>query len=264
MRILFGPILCGTWAAYGGGNLRDKLYELRNNRKLNITDHEITIFELVSKPESGSLVGAINSYDNMGMSMGFIQFTFRSNELIELIKNVPHAFQKHGIELDTSRKYNWGDGSTVALKNVPSISDFKSLDLAKRFFAAGLEDDVIIMQIKIGREHINSIRRRNDPNGYLNRFNDKAPALWAFIYEAFNSRPAILHVALKATIQQAEKQSVNDYVKFANFLLENLKSGTANYYGKKSYKTENDKQAKLKYELDKVRSVYEKAFLGKK
>ncbi|HZI25715.1 MAG TPA: hypothetical protein VFD46_11580, partial [Chryseolinea sp.] len=69
---------------------------------------------------------------------------------------------------------------------------------------------------------------------------------------------------LKGTIQQAEKQGITDYVKFANLLLENLKSATASYYGKKSYKTENDKQAKIKYELDKVRRVHEKAFLGKK
>jgi peptidoglycan hydrolase-like protein with peptidoglycan-binding domain len=265
MQIRFAQKSSGGWAAYGGGLLREKLYELKNNKKLNISDTEIKLFELVSQPESGRLVGAINSYDNMGMSMGFLQFTLRSNELVELIKRAPSGFQKYGIELDPVRKYTWSDGSsTMALKNVPTISDLKSLDLAKRFFAAGLEEDVIVNQIAIGREHLYSIRKRNDPNGYLNRFNDKYPEMWAFIYEAFNSRPAILHPALKVTIQKAASQGLSDHIKFANLLFENLKTGTANYYGRMSYKTDADKQSKIKSELEKVGRVYDKTFLGKK
>jgi len=263
LQIRFAQKPNGGWAAYGGGLLRERLFKLK--QKLNLTDTEIKIFELVSQPESGKFVGAINSYDNMGMSMGFIQFTLRSNELIELIKRTPATFQKHGIELDPTRTYTWSDGkSTMALKNVPTISDLKSLDLAKRFFAVSLEEDIIVKQIEIGRDHIKSIRKRDDPNGYLNRFNDKHPEMWAFIYEAFNSRPAILHPALKLTIQTAASQGINDHVKFANLLHDNLKTGTANYYGNMSYKNEAAKQAKLKYELEKLERVHGETFLGKK
>lgn len=263
-QIRFAQKSNGGWAAYGGGSLREKLYELQKS-KLSISDNEIEIFVLVSQPESGGLIGAINSYDNMGMSMGFIQFTLRSKELIELIKKVPQAFQKHGIELDPSRQYKWNDGkTTMALKNIPSIADLKSLEWAKRFFAAGLEDDVIIMQIKIGREHMQSIRKRNDPNGYLNRYNDRCPNLWAFIYESFNSRPAILHMALTSTIKKAEAQNINDDQKFAHLLLEQLKISTESFYKNKTYKSETERQAKVKYELEKVGRIFDKTFLGKK
>lgn len=264
-QIRFAQKSNGGWAAYGGGSLREKLYELQKNGKLTIRDNEIETFVLVSQPESGGLIGAINSYDNMGMSMGFIQFTLRSNELIELIKKVPQAFQKHGIELDPVRQYKWSDGNTtIALKNIPGMADLKSLEWAKRFFAAGLEDDVIIMQIKIGREHMQSIRKRNDANGYLSRYNDRSPNLWAFIYESFNSRPAILHVALTSTIKKAEAQGINDDQKFAHLLLEQLKIGTESFYKNKTYKTETQRQAKVKYELEKVGRVFDKTFLGKK
>ncbi|WP_276370829.1 peptidoglycan recognition family protein [Chryseolinea sp. H1M3-3] len=264
-QIRFAQKKNGGWAAYGGGSLRDKLHALRKDKKLDITDNEIDVFALVSQPESGGLIGAINSYDNMGMSMGFIQFTLRSNELVELIKKVPQAFRKHGIELEPVRKYTWSDGkSTIAIKNAAHQNDLRSLEWGKRFFAAGLEDDVIIMQIKIGREHMNAIRKRNDLNGYLNRFNDHYPTLWAFIYESFNSRPAILHVALKSAIQKSAAQGINDYQKFAHLLLELLKSATTAYYSKKTYKSDEQKQSTIKYELEKVGRVFDKTFLGKK
>lgn len=263
-QICFAQKANGGWAAYGGGLLRDKLYELKRNQKLSITDTEISMFELVSLPESGGSIGAINSWDNMGMSMGFIQFTLRSNELVQLIKSAPLAFKNNGIELDPSRKYQWGNDSVVAIKNAAAVSDLRSIEWAKRFFAAGLEDDVIIMQIKIGQDHMVKIRNRNDPGGYLNRYNDRHPNLWAFIYESFNSRPAILHVALSKAIQKATSTGINDPTQFVNLLYSTLKNQTEIFYSNKKYNTEAQKIAKVNYELKKVDSVYTQSFLGKK
>ena len=59
-------------------------------------------------------------------------------------------------------------------------------------------------------------------------------------------------------------QGLSDHIRFANLLFENLKAATASYYSKKTYKTDAAKQAKLKYELDKVKNVYDETFLGKK
>jgi hypothetical protein len=263
-QICFAQKANGGWAAYGGGFLRDKLYELKRSGKLAITDTEISMFDLVSQPESGGLIGAINSWDNMGMSMGFIQFTLRSNELVQLIKSAPLAFSNNGIELDPTRKYQWGKDSVPAIKNAPHVSDLKSIEWAKRFFSAGLEDDVIMMQIKIGQGHMVQIRKRNDPGGYLNRYNDRYPNLWAFIYESFNSRPAILHVALAMTIQKATSIGINDPTQFVNLLYATLKKQTEIYYSSKKYKTEAEKLAKVNDELKKVDSVYTQSFLGKK
>jgi peptidoglycan hydrolase-like protein with peptidoglycan-binding domain len=249
------------WAAYGGGPLRERLYDLRDNKKkLSITPTEIEMFRLVSIPESGGLVNAINSWDNMYMSMGFIQFTFRYYELIEVIKAAPAAFKKYGIELDPSRKYFPREKESVALKNVPNIEDLRSLDWAVRFYRAGLEDDVIIAQITVGRRILNKIRSRADKNGYLNRFNDQHPNLWAFIYEAHNSRPAPFNTALQSAIIQATSFFVTDAAKFAKILIEQLKKSTRNYYSGPmvKYKSEAEKQKRIADELAKVGRIIEK------
>lgn len=248
------------WAAYGGGPLREKLLSLRQQGKLQITPNEIEMFRLVSIPESGGLVNAINSWDDMFMSMGFLQLTIRYYELAQVIKRAPEAFKKHGIELDPERKYFPDERNSIAIKNAPNITDLRSFDWAKRFYNAGLEDDAIIAQVEVGRTILRTIRSRFDNNNYLHRFNDQSPNLWAFIYEAHNSRPAPFNEALKAAIIQASASSVGDPIKFGQLLIEHLKRTTREYYGspQRRYSSEEQKQKRIKAELAKVGRIIDK------
>lgn len=251
------------WAAYGGGPLKERLYELRQKRKLSITPNEIEMFRLVSIPESGGLVNAINSWDNMYMSMGFIQLTIRYYELAQVIKQAPEAFRKHGIELDPVRKYFPEEKNSIAIKNAPNIEDLRSLEWAKRFFKAGLEDDVIVAQIQVGRRILQTIRSRFDKKNYLDRFNDQYPNLWAFIYEAHNSRPAPFNQAFSNAIGKASAASISDAVQFGKILMDQLKQTTTAYYSKQQYKTEAQKQKKIADELAKVGRIIEKTGITK-
>jgi peptidoglycan hydrolase-like protein with peptidoglycan-binding domain len=251
------------WAAYGGGPLKEKLYALRQTGRLSISPNEIEMFRLVSIPESGGLVNAINSWDNMYMSMGFIQLTIRYYELAQVIKQAPDGFRKHGIELDPGRKYFPDEKNSIAIKNAPNIEDLRSLEWAKRFFKAGLEDDVIVAQIQVGRRILQTIRSRFDKNNYLDRFNDQYPNLWAFIYEAHNSRPAPLNQALRHAIAKASAASTTDPIAFGKILIEQLKQTTAAYYSKQSYTSDAQKQKKIADELAKVGRIVEKTGITK-
>ena len=246
------------WAAYGGGPLREKLYDLLQKGKLSILPNEIEMFSIVSIPESDGCVNAINSWDDMYMSMGFIQLTMRYYELAQVIKAAPEGFRKHGIELEPGRLYFPAEKNSFAIKNAPNIGDLRSLDWAKRFFRAGLEEDVIVAQIEVGRRILQTIRTRTDPKNYLDRFNNQFPKLWAFIYEAHNSRPAPFLKALPKAIAKASAASITDPVQFGKILIDYLKQATADYYNNQPKKTEEARRIQVASELAKVGRIIER------
>jgi N-acetyl-anhydromuramyl-L-alanine amidase AmpD len=251
------------WAAYGGGNLKAKLLNLKQRGSLSISLTEIETFAITSIPESGGLVNAINSWDTAYMSMGFFQFPVKFNKLQRVIKKAPDAFRKHGIELDMTRTYVVDKEKSFAIKNAAEISDLRSFDWAVRFFEAGLEDDVIIAQIEVAREILNSLLKNYDKTNYLNRFKNSYPTLWAFIFEANNSRPAILQMALIPAIKKATDKNVNDVIDFVQILKDALLAATEKFYNAKQYdkdpaKNEIKKNKRVKEELAKVARIVKK------
>ena len=245
--------------AAGGGLINDRLRDLKQKGKLSISPTEIEMFRLVSIPESDGLVNSVNSYDTAYMSMGFLQFTIRYGELQKVIARAADAFRKYGIELDPTHVYDIEDRPR-AIKNAPDISDLRSIDWAVRFYKAGLEDDIVIAQIEVAREIMRGFLLKDDPHQYLDRYRDKNPALWAFIYESYNSRPTPLNDALKKTINNASSMNLDDAVQFGKLLIEELRKSTTTYYSSpnQKYKTEDEEKKKVKEELDKVGRIIAK------
>jgi hypothetical protein len=247
------------WAAYGGGDLKAKLQDITRRSLIAMQPNEIEMFRLVSIPESGGLVNAINSWDSAYMSMGFMQFTIEHYKLQEVIRRAPAVFKKYGIELDAPRYY-LDDRRITAIKNASSIEDLRGLDWAVRFFRAGLEDEVIVAQVLVARDILTDIRRRFDTHNYLKRYEGLYPNLWAFIYEANNSRPAILHTALKVAADKAFATNLDDAIQFGRILIKELETATYNYYNSPTLKfsSEDVRQKRIKEELDKVGRIVSK------
>jgi phosphatidylserine/phosphatidylglycerophosphate/cardiolipin synthase-like enzyme/peptidoglycan hydrolase-like protein with peptidoglycan-binding domain len=241
------------WAAYGGGDLKKRLQELKQKGLLNLGDNDIEMFRLVSISESGGLVNAINSWDSAYMSMGFMQFTIQHYKLQEVIKKAPASFKKFDIELDNSRAY-LRDPKIIAIKNAADIEDLRSFEWAVRFFRAGLEDEAIVAQIEVGLVILNDLRKRFDQTGYLNRYNNLYPNLWAFIYEANNSRPAILNIALKMAVDNGRSKDLDDARQFGLILVTELKNATGNFYNNPriKFKTDEARKERVNEELAKV------------
>ncbi|HEY0458193.1 MAG TPA: peptidoglycan-binding domain-containing protein [Pyrinomonadaceae bacterium] len=260
------------WKAFGGGTIKDKLRELQSKRLLAITDTEIEIFSILAEKEADGYVSVINSWDDSYMSMGFFQFPVIVGKLQKVIELAPDAFRKYGIELDYSRRYQIGKNQSdnpTAIKNAPEISNLRQKEWAQRFYQAGLEDDVIIAQIKLGRKiFYEDLLKKNDPNNYLERFKTAPPNLWAFIFEADNSRPAPFRAALRAAIKEAQSKNINDFRAFAPVLIRALRGSTEKFYSERKYDknpvtNEINKQAKIKYELGKIDRIIKTTGINK-
>lgn len=199
------------FSRYGGGRLDTRLRELRGRGLLSITDADIDLLQRIANVETGGLVQSINSYDSAYMSMGFLQLTIKYNDkynpdgkLQRLIKRAPQAFQKYGIELDAARRYRIpARGGTpynpVAIKGAQHPQDLRSLEWAKRFYAAGLDPAIIVAQARLALEIIDETKRRlanRVGTGFLPHY-ERSVSLRALIQETFNNRPAYLVTALR-------------------------------------------------------------------
>ena len=249
------------WKVYGGGKIKAKLRDLKEKRLLSISDTEIEAFSILAEKESGGLINVINSWDSAYMSMGFFQFPVKFDKLQRVIAKAPDAFRKHDIELDYPRRYPIKNLNPRAIKNAPNVSDLRSREWAERFYLAGLEDDVIIAQISVAREiFYDELLKKNDPKNYLNRYKDSHPNLWAFIFEADNSRPAIFRIALRAAIKEAVNKNINDPAVFGQILIRELRIATENYY---SEKVKYDKNPLINETKKRERIIEELAKVGR-
>ena len=112
----------GGYSRYGGGRLETRLRELRDQGKLSISDGDIELLQRISHVETGGCVQALNSWDDVYMSIGFMQWPLVFGKLQRLIARAPDAFRRYGIELDPTRRYSikrsYGTETPIALKGV--------------------------------------------------------------------------------------------------------------------------------------------------
>jgi len=207
---------------YGGGRIDKVLMQLRDNRRLSITDAEIDMLQRIANVETGGLIQGINSYDNAFMSMGFMQWTIKYNDryspngkLQRLIERAPVPFRRYGIELATTRYqiYAGKDKKTgktlyytpLAIKGASTPEDLRSLEWARRFYTAGLDADIIIAEVNLALEILKEDKQRimNRVGRSFLQYYERSPILRALIHETFNNRPVYLYQALKQAIVRA-------------------------------------------------------------
>jgi len=213
---LFKPHSRGGYRRYGGGRVDTRLKQLRDSGKLSIRDADIDMLQRIANVETGGLIQGLNSYDSAFMSMGFMQWTikytdnyYRDGKLQRLIQRAPAAFRKYGIELDTPRRYIIGEYKPLAFKGAQFARDLRSLDWAKRFYAAGLDPDVIIEEVKMALEVIEESKRRitNRVGRDFLPYYERSAVLRALVQETYNNRPAYLYEALKRAIARAKQRA---------------------------------------------------------
>jgi D-alanyl-D-alanine carboxypeptidase len=139
-----------------------------------------------------------------------------------LIQLAPEAFKKYGIELaDNNIKWKDKKGNThevQPLKGLNALSELRSYDWAKKFYYAGLDDEVIIAQAKLTLYVLEMslyTMQINIGNSYFISYYKSSPALRGLIQEAYNNRPAYLTAALKITSQlllPKGKVSAQDFI----------------------------------------------------
>ena len=150
----------------GGGRLETRLRELRDQSKLSISDGDIELLQRISNVETGGCLQALNSWDDVYMSIGFMQWPLVFGKLQRLIARAPEAFRRYGIELDSGRTYTIKRRGyihpfmPIALKGVTHPNELRSLEWGKRFFAAGLDPEIVAREAELALEIIAEERRK--------------------------------------------------------------------------------------------------------
>jgi hypothetical protein len=230
----------GGWSRYSRTQVHECLKKLRESGRLQINDADIDVLQRIANVETSGRIQGINSYDSAYMSMGFMQwpivYTDRYNpygKLQRLIQRVPEAFQRYGIELDAPRRYRIktpsGTYTPIAIKGAAKPGDLRSLDWAKRFYAAGLDPDVIVEEVKLALEvieetkkHIENHKKYKIGSAFLPYYEQSA-VLRALIQETFNNRPTYLLIALERGVARAKKRGEVSTDQFLKLVREAIK-----------------------------------------
>lgn len=195
----------GGYSRSGGGRLETVLRGLRDQGKLSISDGDIELLQRISHVETGGCLQALNSWDDAYMSIGFMQWPLAFGKLQRLIARASEAFRRYGIELDPTRTYSikrsYGTETPIALKGVSHPSELRSLEWAKRFYAAGLDPEIVAREAELALEIIAEERRKIEKNlGRTIPHYGESSALRALIQETNNHRPAWLRTLLKRAV----------------------------------------------------------------
>jgi len=201
------------FARYGGGRLAVILENLRSEKGLSISRTEIDLMQRIANVESDRMTHGINSWDDMYMSFGFMQYPIGSNQLQELIAINPSAFKRYGIELDEKRTYNIKGERVQAIKGVAHPKDLRSDYWAAKFFQAGTDPEVIEAEVKLTQKEI----RTKIQTQFFDKLPHKDSSIEkAIIFELHNNRPAYVKKVLNralADIPAGGSISEADFIK---------------------------------------------------
>ncbi|GMA15726.1 hypothetical protein E5F05_06095 [Deinococcus metallilatus] len=146
-------------ARYGGGRVDETLRRLAQAGRTTLPEDEIDTLQRVANVETGGLIQGLNTWDSAVVSIGFMQWTLQHGKLQEWIRRAEAAFRRHGIELDTGRVYTWTrDGRVVseqgAVLGAATRDELRWDGWAQRFFHAGLDEEAIVAEAELAREHL--------------------------------------------------------------------------------------------------------------
>lgn len=91
----------------GGDKTHVALTKLHDAGQLKITARQIAQLDAMSKVETSGYASSVDTTDDQVVSIGFEQVVLGHKSIETIMKRVPGAFAKHGLELDTSKTYDF-------------------------------------------------------------------------------------------------------------------------------------------------------------
>ena len=215
-----------------------ELSKLRDQNKLQITNDEISILQHVADIETDGFIQGINTWDSAVLSFGFMQWTLKYGELQDLIKRISSEFKTFGIELDgiytfKTKSFPVKSHSVSAIKGVTDYNVLRSKEWAEKFYRAGLQEEIIVEEIKKALEQLHAYENRNGLFGASWNNHFKNTTAISLIFEAHNNLPVAAKNALKNTLTQTKDQSLTDK-QFNEMLAANILKAYKDYNPKES------------------------------
>lgn len=241
----------------GGGQLKTKLQALKKAGKITLTDTEIKHLQAVAEVESSGLLQVINTWDSDGLSFGFIQYTM-AGKLQALIKEVPAAFKKYGIEVEGDLVLkSKGNMKVEGIKGIANEAELRSAHWSAKFYQAGFDDEIIIAQVGKAKKEIDTVVGKVSKYSSTSPFFD-LPYVQGAVLELNNNRPAYVAPVLKRTAERAKANPKLTEAEFVKILGEEMESEYVTN-NKKGFngKTDDDARKKARNILSKTRTVYD-------
>ena len=208
---------------YASERLDTKLFQLRANGLINISDNDIDTLQRIANVETSGRIQGINTWDSATVSIGFMQWTLLHDKVQEWIRRDPIAFQKFGIELDEGRKYIWTftrkDGTkrqvrAQAIVGVQNKNDLRWNGWAERFYSSGLDDAVLAAEVPLAIEWLNRhlrrikryLRKKGLDYDVFERYYSQSPYLRGMFQAAYNNLPAAAKVGTANAVRKAIRE----------------------------------------------------------
>jgi hypothetical protein len=173
---------------YGGGTVKAALARLSAANKLKITPNQIAQLDAVAQVETGGQVSGVDTTDDQVVSIGFHQVVLVHGSVEAVMKKAPAAFAKHGLSLDMTKQYHSEGSSPHQIAGVPDMDDLRGHDWGDRFYAASLEDDVIVAIAEFALAEAKDVEVLTQKHGgTANFFDDDTARAW--LLEVHNNRP---------------------------------------------------------------------------
>ncbi|HET7504007.1 MAG TPA: SH3 domain-containing protein [Kofleriaceae bacterium] len=225
---------------YGGGTVRAALTRLANAGKLSITGNQIAQLDALAQVETGGQVSGVDTTDDMVVSIGFHQVVLGHKSIEAVMQKAPAAFAKHGLELDMSATYKVkGWSNPHQIKGAADVEDLRGHDWGDRFYAASLEDDVIVAIAQFALDEARAVETITTASGGTgDYFADDTARAW--ILEVHNNRPAYTAEAVRRAVEAGAKSAKN-----RDQFLDILSAAIVDTYG--------EREAMLFYQREKAR-----------
>ncbi|MRG43830.1 hypothetical protein GFS24_01825 [Chitinophaga sp. SYP-B3965] len=207
------------------------LADLHNKGLINITQDQLDVFQRISNVETSGMITTLNSWDTAVVSIGFFQLTLHTGKLQRWIAMAPAAFKRYGIELHATNKYAFDPTEKhPAIGNVEykDRAQLRFYGWAERFHYAGLDQDVIIAQVKFGIKYLeeqkNTLKRRLKAtfkqkntdiyDRFINDHYNKSAYIRGLFQESLNNNPArATRAVYKAMTEPDTKDWLEGYKK---------------------------------------------------
>jgi hypothetical protein len=227
------------YTKYGGGRVKTVLAKLVQERGLQstISGREIAQLDGLSEVETGGNVAAVDTTDDEVVSIGFHQIVLGDLSIQEVMQKVPAAFAKHGLELDTSAKYDV-KSKPFRIKGVEHPDTLRTREWGDKFYDASAEPDVILAIAEYALKEKKLVAKITEKAGGTGDwFQDITAETW--LLEMHNSRPGWVGAVVKRAVDNHAKAA-----KTRDEFLNILASSMMDVYGEKEPVREFNSQKK--------------------
>ena len=159
--------------------------------------------QAVAEVESSGFTQCINTWDSDVVSFGFKQYTM-AGKLQDLIKRVPTAFARYGIELSGRLRIKQGV-TADGIKGVNAASELRGAYWATKFFQAGLDDEIIVAQAAKALEDLGAFETKTATQSATST-HMRSAKVRAILFELDNNGPAYVRAVVRRTLAQANKK----------------------------------------------------------